>query len=139
MIKPVRFKPPARGKASATRKARGEFVFFIGDEGAILCYIESGEVKRRLFSPAADGKSTETLKELFTEYPAAPISILVDMVEQSYVRHTLPPVSSLGVNKIIQRRLSRDFSPDDLKGALSLGAGENWAQRLELPAYFTFV
>ncbi len=125
MSKPQRnkpLKPPKSAKLSGkSRKAKGEFVFFIGDEGAILCYNEGGEVKRRLFSPAADAKPTETLKELLAEYPAAPISILVDMVEQSYVRHTLPPVSALGVNKIIQRRLSRDFSADDLKGAISLG------------------
>ena len=121
MIKLKKSKPLPPLKSAKPGKAKGEFVFFIGDEGAILCYNEGKEVKRRLFSPAADAKPTETLKELLAEYPAAPISILVDMVEQSYVRHTLPPVSSLGVNKIIQRRLARDFAADDLKGALSLG------------------
>jgi hypothetical protein len=109
-------------KTSAKGKARGAFVFFIGDEGAILSYIEKGEVQRRLFSPSATAtKPTETLKALLAEYPRSPIYLLIDMVEQSYVRHTLPPVSALGVNKIIQRRLARDFAPDDLKGALSLG------------------
>jgi hypothetical protein len=106
---------------SKKSKAKGVFVFFVGDDGAILCYMENGIVKRRLFSAEANNKASETLKELLREYPTAPIYMLVDMVEQSYVRHTLPPVSSLGVNKIIQRRLARDFAPDDLKGALSLG------------------
>jgi hypothetical protein len=115
-------KRPVRSDLTSKKgKTKGAFVFFIGDDGAILCYMENGTVKRRLYSPSIENKASETLKELLREYPAAPIYMLVDMVEQSYVRHTLPPVSSLGVNKIIQRRLARDFAPDDLKGAISLG------------------
>src|SRR5690606_29336633 len=42
-------------------------------------------------------------------------------MDQSYVHHTLPPVSSLSIAKIIKRRLERDFMPQDIKGALSQG------------------
>jgi hypothetical protein len=42
-------------------------------------------------------------------------------MDQSYIKHSLPPVSPLSVNKLIQRRLERDFSADDLTGAILLG------------------
>ncbi|TAE33657.1 MAG: hypothetical protein EAY65_04620 [Alphaproteobacteria bacterium] len=111
----------ASKKKSSARKQGGAFMLFVGDDGAILSYTEHKIVVRRLFSPEPHDKASETFRELLAQYPEAPIYLLGDVVDQSYVRHTLPPVSVLGVNKIIQRRLARDFSSEDLKGAISLG------------------
>ncbi len=108
-------------EAPSKRNLKKAFVFFIGDEGAILSYFENNIVIKRLYSAEYDSRSTDTFKELLTTHPQAPIHMLVDLMDQSYVRHSLPPVTPLGVNKIIQRRLARDFAPDDLKGAISLG------------------
>ncbi len=102
--------------ASANR-----FVYMLGDEGAVLVYLEKDVVIRRLFAPTPAPEHTNTFVELLKAHPKTPIYVLVDMIDQSYVRHTLPPVTPLGVNKLVQRRLERDFSKDDIKGAISLG------------------
>lgn len=113
--------PDAQTGVSSKKSKKGEFTLFVGDEGAILCCIEDGEVTRRLFAVAPDDKSSAAFKALLEEHENYGINMIVDMIDQSYVRHTLPPVTPLGVNKIIQRRLDRDFAPDDIKGAISLG------------------
>lgn len=97
------------------------FVFMIGDEGAILVYLENGVVIRRLFAPSSAPESVYSFIELLKAHPGAPIYVMVDMMDQSYVRHALPPVTQLGLGKLVQRRLERDFSKEDIKGALNLG------------------
>ncbi len=117
-------KPP-KNKLAKTEKqpktTKGYFVLFIGDDGAVLVYYQNNQVLRRLFATAHNDKTSEALVDLLQEFPQSPIFVLVDLLDQAYVRHSLPPVTSLGVNKIIQRRLSRDFAATDLKGAISLG------------------
>lgn len=103
------------------KSKKGKFVLFLGDEGAILVLMREGQVVRRLYAPSAEEEHIEPLLQLMREHPAYPLSLLVDMIDQSYVRHTLPPVSPLGVNKLVQRRLERDFVPEDIKGSISLG------------------
>jgi len=93
----------------------------IGDDGAILVYIENGVVQRRLFAASPDRQHTKTFVDVMNEYPHAPIYMLVDILDQSYVKHSLPPVTPLGLNKLVNRRLDRDFAKEDIKGALNLG------------------
>lgn len=97
------------------------FVYLIGDDGAILVYIEGGVVQRRLFAATPDRQHTKSFIDLINEYPQAPIYMLVDTLDQSYVKHSLPPVTPLGLGKLVQRRLERDFAKEDIKGALNLG------------------
>ena len=103
------------------KNVKGHFVLFVGDEGGILCCIESGVVTRRLYSPSPTDNATDTLVTLLSEHPNYPVKMLVDTLDQSYVKHTLPPVTPIGVKKIVQRRLDRDFSSEDIKGFISLG------------------
>lgn len=103
------------------KKGKARFVFFLGDDGGILVMTQGRMVVRRLFAHDPSEESMSSLIDLLEDYPNAPLSILVDMMDQSYVRHTLPPVSPLSVNKLVQRRLTRDFGPDDITGAISLG------------------
>lgn len=93
----------------------------LGDDGAILILLEGVTVTRRLFAANTEKENVAAFVELFKEHSKTPIYCLVDMIDQSYVRHTLPPVTSLGLKKIIQRRLERDFARDDLKGYISIG------------------
>lgn len=103
------------------KKGKPRFVFFLGDDGGILVMMQGRMVVRRLFAHEPSEESMAPLIDLLEDHPAAPLSVLVDMMDQSYVRHTLPPVSPLSVNKLVQRRLARDFGPDDITGAISLG------------------
>ena len=110
--------------ASASKQVKpkkSRFIFFIGDEGGILVHMKGATVARRLFSPSADPETSSAIRELLRSNPQIPTYVLIDMMDQSYVKHTLPPVTKFSVQKLIKRRLERDFSPEDIKGALPLG------------------
>jgi hypothetical protein len=109
-------------KAKSFSSSKGEkFVLFIGDEGAILVYIKGRMVQSRQFVPDASPSSLGDLKRALANNIKAPITLVVDNMDQSYVQQTLPPVSSMSVGKLIKRRLDRDFGANDIKGAIVLG------------------
>lgn len=102
-------------------KNTSQFVYLVGDEGAILVYLERGRVVHRLFAPQPTEELARDILKLFGEHPNTPIYVLVDVMDQSYVRHKLPPVSSFSLGKLVKRRLQRDFGQDEITGAINLG------------------
>lgn len=108
---------------SEKKSTRGgaRFVLLVGDEGGILVYLQGKKVVRRLFAPSPQPTHTEAMVKLMVEHPQAPVSILIDVLDQQYVRQTFPPVSSLSVAGLVKRRLDRDFQAEDLKGSIALG------------------
>ena len=111
------------GQAGSGRAAggQGRFVLFVGDEGAILTYTNKTTVQRRLFAASPAPEHVEQMRALLDSDPKAPIWMLLDSMDQSYQRQTLPPVAKVSLGKIIQRRLDRDFAASDIKGALEIG------------------
>lgn len=101
------------------RKSR--FTLLIGDEGVILLYMKGNTVISRQFVADASPSNLEELRETIVKDHLAPITMIIDSIDQSFVQQTLPPVSSLSVQKLIKRRLDRDFKPADIKGAIILG------------------
>lgn len=111
-----------QGKSKGGGVSRGQrFVIILGDEGAILVYVHGKKVERRLFAPSAQPDHTAGMIELMRAHPRAPVYILADVIDQQYVRHTFPPVSSFSVAGLVKRRMERDFQAEDLKGSLQLG------------------
>jgi hypothetical protein len=114
--------PKLRVKPMPSRMGKkGRFVLILGDDGAILVFLQGGKVQRRLFAPSSQPEHVKTLRELMETHPHAPLYVLLDVIDQQYVKQTFPPVSSLSVNKLVQRRLDRDFPPEDIKGYMRLG------------------
>lgn len=117
-------KPPGRtapGAKDRDKKKGGHFVLIIGDDGAILVYLQGNTVVRRLFAPSPRPDHTASIVELMQANPNVPLSILADVIDQQYVRHNFPPVSSFSVSNLVKRRMERDFQAEDLKGFLRLG------------------
>lgn len=115
-------KPERASKAAAPKKGKSkQFVLLIGDEGAILVFMEGSKVVRRLFAPTPRPTSTEAMTQLMQTNPKVPVSILVDNIDQQFVRQTFPPVSALSVGGLVKRRLDRDFQAEDIKGSLAIG------------------
>jgi len=108
-------------KETKQKSALSQFVVIIGDEGAILVQIQKGKVINRIFTASPDETTIKNFDKALLASPNSPITILFDFMDQSYVRQSLPPVSSLSVGKIIERRLNKDFAPDDIKGYIVLG------------------
>ncbi len=104
-----------------TQGGKERFVMLLGDEGAILVLMQGRAVMRRLFAPDPSKESMAPLVDAMEKRPNASLSVVIDLMDQSYVRHTLPPVSALSVNKLVTRRLERDFSPEDITGSIPLG------------------
>lgn len=111
---------PASGKPFKPAKG-SRFVLFIGDEGAILIHMDGPVVKSRQFVPGTNQEHLDELRATLATDLKAPVMMVVDSIDQTYVQHTLPPVSKLNVNKLIKNRLERDFGPDAIKGAVLLG------------------
>lgn len=113
-------KKPKRSRRFMLRREAG-FVMFIGDEGAVLIRITRGKVRQRLFAADTSDDNIKPFREALAEEPKADIVLLADTIDQTYVRQTLPPVSSMSVQKLIRRRLEREFQGSDIKGAIVLG------------------
>jgi len=115
---------PPKHKAGHKRFKFGptsKFVLFVGDEGAILVYIKDNTVQNRQFVSDGNAENLKELEESLAQDVKAPLLLVIDNMDQSYVQQTLPPVSPLSINKLIKRRLDRDFGANDIKGAIMLG------------------
>lgn len=113
--------PPAFVTKLQAMFETARFTLLIGDEGAILVHMKGDTVLSRQFVADASAVNLQELRETIAQDPQAPITMVIDSVDQSFVQQTLPPVSSLSVQKLIKRRLDRDFKAADIKGAVVLG------------------
>jgi len=109
-------------KIKAVGKFKGaKYVLFLGDEGAILIYLRHNTVQSRQFVPDASEQNLGELRQTLAKDTTSPLLLVVDSMDQSFMQQTLPPVSVVSVNKLIKRRLERDFAGNDIKGAILLG------------------
>lgn len=98
-----------------------KFVLIIGEQGSILIYIVGKSIKHRLFSKSVSDANTQSFTELLKSKPHVPIYILLDTMDQNYTKQSLPAVSSFAIGSLVKKRLERDFSQDDIIGALPIG------------------
>ena len=96
------------------------FVMIIGNGGAALSYIADGRIEKTLNISDFDEESLDIFSAALNEHRRAPLSILIDMLEQSYRREAIPPVNMLDRVKVLNRRLGIAFPSYDIKAALSL-------------------
>ncbi|MCC7260574.1 MAG: hypothetical protein IT567_06040, partial [Alphaproteobacteria bacterium] len=121
----AKFKTLKSKPLSLPQLNKRRFVLSVGDEGAILTYMDGSRVLRRLFAFAPNPQEIVPFRELLSSDTKSPVFVLLDVMDQSYVPQSLPPVSSLGLHKLIEKRLARDFAAEDIKGALPIGRSED--------------
>lgn len=115
-----------RGSDSAPKKklfratSGAKYALIIGDDGAILVYIEGNVVKSRNFIAHANEENLKEFESILFKNSKAPIFIVIDSMDQSFIQQSLPPISPLGVKKLIKRRLDRDLGSDVIKGYVLL-------------------
>ncbi len=102
-------------------KNKTSFVFFVGDDGVIVSHIIGKKVMRKIFLSSSDADSMVALKDLTDKDPKAPISILLDSIDQSYQTQSFPPVAKMSVQKLVNKKLERDFAAGDITTSLPLG------------------
>jgi hypothetical protein len=108
-------------KVGKKRSVKDQFVLSVGDDGAILSFFKGGKLENRIFIDSPASEDIKILEKLFITYSNIPIVMLVDVIEQTYSQQVLPPVSPLGIRQQIQKRIKRDFQPNDLSNVLPLG------------------
>lgn len=104
--------------------SKTKFVLIVGDDGAVLTYVNGSKLENRLFAASPSLSDRREFNALLTRHPTVPIYMLLDTMEQSYTKQTLPAVSALSINKLVKKRLERDFAESDIKGAVHLGRSE---------------
>ena len=104
-------------KEMFARRGR-KFLLSVGDEGAVLAYQVAGKIEGRFFF---SNVAAPEIEKVFLGDTEARIFVLVDVSDQSYLQHSLPPVSAMNVNKMVARRLEKEFDRSDIKGALAMG------------------
>ena len=98
-----------------------KFILTIGDDGAILIYMEGTKLSQRLFASLNSQQDIKKLLDSLATNPNAPIYIIIDIMDQSYVQQSLPAVGLLTIKKLVAKKLQRDFPGDHLKGYIPLG------------------
>jgi len=99
-------------------KLKNQFVLSIGDEGAIFCHFDDGKLVNKLFIESPVSPDIALIEKLMSSYKKTPVYVLVDVIEQNYSQQVLPPVSSFGIRQQVQRRVKRDFQPNDFNNVL---------------------
>jgi hypothetical protein len=116
-IKKTNFKKPKKKKFI---KSGARYSLIIGEDGAILVYSEGAEVKTRNFIASPSQDNLKELETILSKNIKAPLYMIVDSMDQNFIQQSLPPISSIGVKKLIKRRLDRDLGKDTIKGYVLL-------------------
>ncbi len=96
------------------------FVMIIGNGGAELSYISGGKIEESWLISDFEPESLDIFSNVLDENRRAPLTVLIDMLEQSYRRETIPPVNMMDRQKVLKRRLGIAFPKYDIKAAVSL-------------------
>jgi len=115
---------------SALYSTKRQFVLTIGDDGAVLIYMNGNVLEQRLFITLNSKSDIKKMLALLQTDTSAPLSILMDIIDQSYTQQALPAVSILNIGKLVKRKLEREYPGDYLKGAIrcgrATGARKDW-------------
>ncbi len=98
-----------------------KFVLAIGDEGAVLIHVVGYSVRERCFAASVKSSAADRMSEMLARSPTTRLYPLVDVLEQSYTRDDVPPVSMLDTARLLQRKLTTAFPDDRITGSLYLG------------------
>lgn len=100
--------------------SKRHYILTIGDDGAIIVYMRGDTLEHRFFAALSSPADIEKMLAILAQDPKAPLSIIVDIMDQTYVQHSLPAVSALNIGKLVNKKLERDFPADNLKGVIQL-------------------
>ncbi len=99
----------------ALRLPARNLTLVIGDDGTAL-YGDGVRNASGLFTPSFDDPAAAHIIERLQANPRAPVSLLLDILEQSYKRETVPKVGFMDRLKVINRRLELAFPVSPLRG-----------------------
>ncbi len=104
----------------STFSASDKRVLLIAAERAILYLFESGELSQAYIF-GADEVGRSAFDRCMTELEAAPLSVIVDVVEEEYRQDTMPHVSGADRRSVLERKYARLFRSTPYHHALRQG------------------
>ena len=78
-----------------------KIVISIGDAGAIFSYFENHKLSIRLYAATPSKEDTASILDMLKNNPEVPVMMVVDVMDQSYTKQTLPAVGKLSINKLV--------------------------------------
>lgn len=94
------------------------FVLVLGDDGALLVLVSGKRVRDAWFVPADAEEGPQGLAPYLALNRKAPVTVLVDVLEQVYRDESLPKVNPFDRAKVLKRRIDLAFPGDEMKAAL---------------------
>jgi hypothetical protein len=98
---------------------RRQFVFVVGDEGAVLCLVRGRDIARRLF--ASTPAEADEMRALLESWPRLPVTVMVDVLDISLQRETVPPLPPWQLRLVLRRRMAQAFPGFPYTGAMFAG------------------
>lgn len=99
--------------------SKEKFVITIGDFGSIVTLHSKSTTKNSLFLETLDEEAQATLKTLFNANKSAPITILLDTLDQTYRRKTYPLISLASLRSIAKREMESDGDKTSFKNYIT--------------------
>lgn len=94
------------------------FYLLIGDDGLLFLKIGEKNLEYREFINLPTDDKMADIINILSSHPNTPIMIYLDISEQNYQIQTFPPVGSLTIKNLVNKRLEKEGSSDDFKVAL---------------------
>lgn len=113
----------ARGARPRRRPAQRRIVAIIGNEGAVFLRFTHRGIAERCYVPMPDPDGDERIRALFDQDRSAPVTVLIDLLEQHYREATLPEVGWFDRRKLLNRKLAQAYGTDHLTTALPISPG----------------
>jgi hypothetical protein len=106
------------------RPQRGgsRIVMIIGNEGAVLVRMNGRNLAERRYVPMPDPDGAAMADEVFHADRHAPVTVLLDVLEQHYREATIPNVNWNDRRKLLSRKLELTYGSDHLTTSLRLSA-----------------
>ncbi len=98
----------------------GARVLLVAGERAILYLFAGGELDRAYIFPA-DESGLAQFNRCLADLPAAPVCVLVDVVEEEYRQESIPHVSGADRKSVLERKYARLFRGTPYRHALRQG------------------
>jgi len=103
-------------RASAGRRIVG----VIGNDGAVFVRFARGRIADRIHVTAPDAEGTEAVRAFLHQDPKAPVSLLLDVLEQHYREAQVPRINPFDRRKVIARKLRQTFEAGTITDYLRL-------------------
>jgi hypothetical protein len=97
-------------------------VMIIGNEGAVLVRMNGRSIAERRYVPMPDPDGAAMVNEVFHADRRAPVTVLLDVLEQHYREATIPNVNWNDRRKLLNRKLELTYGDDHLTTSLRLSA-----------------